>query len=170
MGSRRNDVIFFQRNLEAINWMIANPWVISRSKARKDVERYHFSRVRDRFEFIALEIYEPGGRIPKGYTILSVSRKADKTVAKILDFYFEAPDDVFIAGYLGLKYAADARIGRLEYPAELNFFFSDQPAFKPNIKRKKRLYLYRPSSPDSPLAFVAPRIELNYCDSDTAFT
>jgi GNAT superfamily N-acetyltransferase len=169
-GTRQNAAIYFQRNLKTINWMIANPWVVSGSDAREDVEHYHFSRVRDLFKFIALEIYTPDGLIPKGYVVLSVSRKKNKSVVKILDFYFENSEDTFIAGDLALKYAANYRIYRLEYPTALELFFSGQPALKKDIKRKKRLYLYHPRSHDSPLGKLASKIELNYCDSDTAFT
>jgi hypothetical protein len=38
------------------------------------------------------------------------------------------------------------------------------------LKKKKRQYLFYPKSHDSPLARLAEKIELNYCDSDTAFT
>jgi hypothetical protein len=168
--TRQNAAICFQRNLKTINWMIANPWVVSGSEARKDVEHYHFSRVRELFKFLALEIFAPGGQIPKGYVVLSISRKKNKSVVKILDFYFEDSEETVIAGYLALKYAADYRIDRLEYPTALALYFAGQPALKKAVKRKKRLYLFHPRSHDSPLARLASKIDLNYCDSDTAFT
>lgn len=168
--SRHNATVSFQRNLETINWMIVNPWVVSKSEAREDVGHYHFSRVRELFKFLAFEIFASGGQIPKGYVVLSISRKKNKSVVKILDFYFEDSDDTVIAGYLALKYAAEYRVNQLEYPAALEAFYAGQSLFNQDTKRKKRLYLYRPHSSGSPLAKLASKIELNYCDSDTAFT
>jgi GNAT superfamily N-acetyltransferase len=169
-GTRQNPAICFQRGLKTVNWMIAHPWVVSRSEAREDVRHYHFSRVRDFFSVMALEIYRSDDRSPNGYVVLSVSRKRRKSAVKILDFHFENSEDVSIAGYLGLKFAADHRIDRLECSAALAPFYAGLATLKHDLKHKQRLYLFRPQRHDSPLAKLAPRIELNYCDSDTAFT
>jgi hypothetical protein len=160
----------FHRDLDTVNWMLQNPWVVSRKDAAKDVQNYYFSRVRDLFKLVALEIFAPDGNTRKGFLILSLSHKKNKSVAKILDYYFYDPQDAFIAGYFGIKYAKDLLADRIEYPESLNSFFEEQPFFKRLIKRKKRLYLYYPNSNDSPLAVSAGKIKLDYCDGDTAFT
>jgi hypothetical protein len=150
--------------------MIRNPWVVSRAQARNEVRHYHFSRVRDLFRFIPLEIFAPDGKARKGYLVMSVSRNKNKTILKVLDFYFHNSDDIVIAALLAMEYARDYQADRLEYPAELAVFLGNQPDLIPMIKKKKRLYLFYPQSNCSPLSTVANKIELNYCDSDTAFT
>jgi GNAT superfamily N-acetyltransferase len=169
-AARQDSIISFQRDIKTINWMIRNPWVVSSQETQEDVKHYYFSRIRDLFKFIPLEIFAPDGKARKGYLVLSISCKKNKTKLKVLDFYFHDPNDIFIAGYLALKYAQDYQADRLEYPVGLQTFFGDLTGFKQRIKRKKRLYLFYPRSHDSPLARLAEKIKLNYCDSDTAFT
>lgn len=169
-ATQSDSAVAFQRDVNLINWMIRNPWVVSGSDARADVEHYYFSRVRELFKFIPLEIFAPGGKICLGYLVLSVSCKKSTTTLKVLDYYFHDPKDILAAGGLAVKYAADYRADRLEYPVDLAAFFENQPELRPLIKKKKRLYLFYPQSDCSPLARLAHRIKLNYCDSDTAFT
>ena len=160
----------FHRDLDTVNWMLHHPWVVSRKDAGKDVQNYYFSRVRDLFELVALEIFAPDGKTRKGFLILSLSCKKKKSVVKILDHHFYDPQDAFLAVYCGMKYAKDLLADRIEYPESLNRFFSDLPFLKRLIKRKKRLYLFYPRANDSPLAMSVGKIKLDYCDSDTAFT
>lgn len=169
-ATRPDSAIAFQRDPKLINWMIRNPWVVSAPDARPDVEHYYFSRVRNLFKFIALEIFAPDGLTRLGYLVLSISRKKRTVTLKVLDYYFYDPKDVFAAGWFAAKYAADYRVDRLEYPAALAAFFANRPELKPMIKKKKRLYLFYPRSNSSPLASLAGKIKLDYCDSDTAFT
>jgi hypothetical protein len=150
--------------------MLQHPWVVSRKDTGKDVQNYYFSRVRDLFKLVALEIFAPDGNIFKDFLILSLSDKKNKSVVKILDYNFYDPQDAFIAGYFGIKYAKGLLADRIEYPESLNGFFVEQPFFKRLIKRKKRLYLFYPNTNDSPLAVSAGKIKLDYCDGDTAFT
>ena len=168
--ARQNSIISFQRDIRTINWMIRNPWVVSRQEAQEDAKHYYFSRVRDLFKYIPLEIFAPDEKTRLGYLVLSISRKKKKTTIKVLDYYFHDPKNNFIAGYFAMKYAKDYRADRLEYPTGLKTFFEDQTGLKHRIKKNKRLYLFYPRSSDSSLARLAQKIELNYCDSDTAFT
>jgi GNAT superfamily N-acetyltransferase len=168
--ARRESIISFQRDLRTVNWMIGNPWVISRPDARADVSQYYFSRVRDLFEFVALEIFAPDKIARKGYLVLSISRNKSKTAIKMLDYNFYDSKDLSIAAYLALKYAKEYRADRLEFPAGLENFWPSQTGLSQRVKKKKRLYLFYPRSDSSPLARLANKIQLNYCDSDTAFT
>jgi GNAT superfamily N-acetyltransferase len=169
-AAQQESIISFQRDIKTINWMIRNPWVVSRQDARQDVKHYYFSRVRDLFEFVSLEIFAPDGIARKGYLVLSISRNKNRTTIKVLDYYFHDSKDLFIAGYFAMKYAVEYQAGRLEYPVGLENFCGDQTGLTQRAKKKKRLYLFYPRSNDSPLARLAKKIELNYCDSDTAFT
>jgi len=160
----------FHRDIDTINWMLQHPWVVSKPEAGKDVQNYYFSQVRDLFKLVAMEIYAPDGKTPKGFIVLSLSRKKNKSVVKILDYSLCVPQDAYIAGYFGIKYAKDLLADRIEYPESLNSFFEEQPFFKRMIKRKKRLYLFYSKNNDSPLSMSADKIKLDYCDGDTAFT
>jgi GNAT superfamily N-acetyltransferase len=160
----------FLRDLDVQNWMLQHPWVVSRSEAKRDVKNYHFSQVRDRFNFIGMEFYAPDEKRTGGYMILSVSSRKGKTVVKILDAFLEKFEDTNMAAYTGLKCAIANRAQRLEFPAQISHFYLKQPLLKGHIKKKKRLYLYYPGQAGSPLAQNAPKIKLNYCDGDTAFT
>jgi GNAT superfamily N-acetyltransferase len=168
--ARQDSIISFQRDIRTINWMIRNPWVVSGQEAIEDAKHYYFSRVRDLFKFIPLEIFASDEKTRRGYLVLSISRKKKRTTIKVLDYYFHDPKDNFIAGYFAMQYAKDYRADRLEFPVGLKTFFDDQTGLTHQIKRKKRLYLFCPRSSNSPLARLAEKIELNYCDSDTAFT
>ena len=169
-AARQDSVISFQRDINTINWMIRNPWVVSRQGAQEDVKQYFFSRVRDLFEFVALEIFAPDEQTRKGYLVLSVSRNKNSTTIKILDYYFHDPKDTLIAGYLGMKWSIAYGADRLEYPGGLAAFFENYPDLRQLTKKKKRLYLFCPRSSNSPLAVLAEKVELKYSDSDTAFT
>lgn len=169
-ATRQDSIISFQRDINTINWMIRNPWVVSRQKAQEDVKHYYFSRVRDLFKFVALEIFAPDEQTRIGYLVLSISRKKNRTKIKVLYYYFHDPKDIFIASYIGIKYAKKYVADRIEFPAGLDDFFRNQSGWKRLLKRKKRLYLYYPQRENSRLAALADRIRLDYCDSDTAFT
>jgi GNAT superfamily N-acetyltransferase len=169
-ASRQATDIRFLRDIESINWMISHPWVVSRQEALPDVKHYYFSRVRDLFKFIALEIFTSDGAEHKGYLIMSVSRHKNRTTLKILDYYFFDPQDTIVAVYHALKYAREYRADRLEFPPGPEAYLGNYIPSPHRPKRKKRLYLFHPRSSESPLARLAHQIALDYCDSDTAFT
>jgi GNAT superfamily N-acetyltransferase len=160
----------FTRDVKTVNWMLRHRWVVSQHEAQRDVENYYFSSVRDRFQFIALEVYTVDETSQKGYLVLSVSSRKGKTVLKFLDLFFDDPKDYTIAAYIGLKYAKAYSADCIEYPVRLSNFYKNQPLLNRLIKKKKRVYLYYPNNEDSALAVNAQKIELDYCDSDTAFT
>ena len=160
----------FFRGIKAINWMLQHRWVVSRHEEKGGTENYYFSTVRDLFKYIALEIYSADEKSAKGFSVYSVSRKKGRTSVKILDYHFSDPSDNHIAAYFGLKYAKEFLADRIEFPEHLAGFFINRLSLPKLVKKKKRLYLFCPSSADSPLAVSAPEITLDYCDSDTAFT
>lgn len=160
----------FPRDVQTVNWMLAHPWVLSKKEAPKDVDNYYFSRVRDIFKILAFEFYSVNENTFKGFLVSSISSKKGKTTVKILDYYFDDPNSYSIGSYLGLKIAKENLADLLEYPSQLSGYYRRQPLLKRLIKNKKRLYLYYPRAVNSPLAENASKIELNYCDGDTAFT
>ena len=163
------DPAFF-RGAEAVNWMLKYPWVVSRSDKITDMPNYYFSGVRGIFRYVAIEISSAGAGLPKGFVVLSISHKKEKTRVKILDFHFNNPTDREIAVYLALKYAKIFLADRIEYPDSLEIYFKKTLGFKKLIKKQRRLYMFYPGSSPSPLSDYKGRIALNYCDADTAFT
>jgi len=171
-GARDKDLIdpVFFRGADAVNWMLKYPWVISRNDTITDMPNYYFSDVREIFRYVAIEIGSPGAGQPKGFLVLSISHKKEKTRVKILDFHFNNPEDREIAVYLALKYAKDFLADRIEYPASLEIYFKKTIRFKKLTKKQRRLYMFYPGSSPSPLGVYKGRIALNYCDADTTFT
>jgi hypothetical protein len=160
----------FFRGAETLNWMLQDRWIVSKQEEENEVENYYFSKARDVFKYVALEIYSADEKYFKGFMILSISSKRSKTSIKILDFYFHDPADYDIAAYLGLTYAKKFFADRIEFPEHLADFFKNRLFLKRWVKKKKRLYLFLPNSDESPLAVSAGKTNLNYCDSDIAFT
>lgn len=158
----------FIRGAAIINWMLKYPWIRSSSEGEKKLGNYFFSNVRDFFKFFALEIYAADRKSLKGFLILSVSRHRNRTVIKTLDFLISAAD-LHLIGLATLKHAGKFLADRIEFPAELAFFFRQNRRLKPLLKQRRRLYLYQPKDPGSPLKKSAGKIALKYCDSDTAF-
>ena len=157
----------FIRGVEIVNWMLKHPWVRSSSESEKRVQNYFFSSVRDLFEFTALEIYATDRKSFKGFLILSVSRHKNRTVIKVLDYLIPAIE-LELIGRATLRLARTFLADRIEFPAELEFFFRHNRWLKPLLKKRKRLYLYQPKGDHSPLKKTAGKIILNYCDSDIA--
>ena len=163
------DPAFF-RGAEAVNWMLKYPWVVSRSDTITDMPNYYFSGVREIFRYVAIEISSDRARLPKGFLVLSISHKKEKTRVKILDFHFNDSADCEIAVYLALKYAKAFLADRIEYPGNLEPFFKKTIGFKKLTKKQRRSYMFYPASSHSPLAKYRDKIAFNYCDGDTAFT
>ena len=160
----------FYRDIDWVNWMLNCPWVVSKDVATSPGANYHFASVRDVFEYIALEFYSKQDNRVRGFVALSVSRKKDNTVLKIIDYQLDSSKTIETICAASLKYAARYLADRIDIPPELvpgfqNLFL--QPYF---MGRKKRSYLYHPHTTASPLAACADKIDLNYCDGDTAFT
>ena len=163
------DPAFF-RGVQAVNWMLKYPWVVSGSAKIADMPNYYFSEVREIFRYVAIEINSTAEGLPKGFLVLSISHKKEKTRVKILDFHFNDPTDREIAIYLALRYAKVFLADRIEYPGSLEIYFKKTIGFKKLIKKQSRLYMYYPASSHSPLAVHQGKIAFNYCDGDTAFT
>ena len=160
--------IFF-RGIEAVNWMLQNPWVVSKKSGETKTENFYFSEIRDIFNYIAIEIYRLKDRKPAGFMVLGLSHKKEKTRIKLLDFYLPNKQRPEIVGYLLLKYAKKYLADRVEYPDDLARYFQNLPWAKKLIKKQTRLYLFHPSGNDSPLTVAKGKILFDYCDGDTAF-
>lgn len=65
----------FERGPATIGWMLQYPWIVSRDDTGEDVKNYYFSRVRDRFEFVVLELAGRDGTPTEEFAILSLSTR-----------------------------------------------------------------------------------------------
>jgi GNAT superfamily N-acetyltransferase len=159
----------FFRGIECINWMLRFPWVVSGKERKTGRTRYYFSHVRDIFRYVTIEINSAQKGGPQGFLVLSISHKKKKTRVKVLDYYVNNPADGDIVTYLALKYARGYLADRIEYPANLANYFNQRAEFKKLIKKQSRLYMFYPRDDHSPLAVYRGKINLDYCDGDTAF-
>ena len=166
--SNRHPAPSFYRGIEAVNWMINCPWVVSGNARKSDLPRYYFADVRDIFRYVAIEIDSVHEPDPLGFLVLSISHKKGKTRVKILDFYFDHPADEEIAFYLALEHASGYLADRIEYPCRMANYFNRRAEFKKLIKKQSRLYMFHPQSSHSPLAVCRETIALDFCDGDTA--
>jgi GNAT superfamily N-acetyltransferase len=164
------DVPAFYRDIEMVNWMLKYPWVLTRDTAEVPKENYHFAGARDIFKYIALEVYSKRDNAYRGFLVLSISHKKEKTILKILDYHLENSSDIKIFYGLSLKFAAHHLADRIDIPLEFQNYLETKFLQTYLIKKKKRSYVYHPASPASPLASLADNIDLNFCDGDTAFT
>ena len=160
----------FLRGVEVVNWMLKHPWLVPKSEKKTDVANFYFSVTRKMFTYVAIAISSADSRQPKGYLVLSVSKKKKKTRIKILDFYVNNPEDRKIAACLALRYAKIFLADRIDFPASLEKYFKQMTGFKKLIKKQSHLYMFYPASNHSPLAVYNGKIAFNYCDGDTAFT
>jgi sensor histidine kinase YesM len=158
------------RGVEVVNWMLKHPWLVTKSEKKTDVANFYFSITREMFTYIAIAINSSDSGRPKGFLVLSVSKKKMKMRVKILDFYFNQPEDREIAAYLALRYAKVFLADRIDFPASLENYFKQTAGFKKLIKKQSHLFMFYPASSHSPLAVNKGKIAFCYCDGDTAFT
>jgi GNAT superfamily N-acetyltransferase len=154
----------FLRSAATVGWMIAHPWVVSAEAAGPDLGGYYFSRVREHFAYLPMRVGAAEG------FLVSASRHRGRVHVKLLDLFFHHPADTASARNFTLAVGRRLCADRIDFPMD-PFPRGCAGRFgRRMVKRRRRLYLYRPRSADSPLAAAAGRIALDYCDSDTAFT
>jgi GNAT superfamily N-acetyltransferase len=159
----------FHRGPDAVNWMLAHPWVVSRQEAAPDASPYYFSRVRDLFRFEAYEAYGSNGE-SRGAYVLSVSRHRGRLQVKLLDLFFTDAGDAAAAGIGALERGRALLAHRVELPlAAADPLRACRPLLRLS-RGKSRICLYHPRHTESPLARSAGTIRLDYCDGDSAFT
>ena len=161
---------FFFRGSELINWMLHERWVLSHGDNVPEISGYHFSGIRDIFNFIALKLYYKNQQNYSGFIILCVSSHKGKTVLRVLDHLLKRTDVIPAACAAVLKYARKYQADRVEFSDKMGCYLKRQIFFKRFLKRQKREYLYFPGHEKSPLKRFKKEIRLDYCDGDTAFT
>ncbi len=169
---RQGELPRFCRPVEVINWMLRFPWVFSRDAAADD-DRYYFSTTRELFTFKAFHIYGDDYGDDRstiaGFTVVSILSHKNRTVVKLLDYSFQKPEHEHMALVIALSCASDFGADRIEYAESLHRFIPAELNERRLVKNQRRLFLYHPGAPDSPLARGAGDIVLDYCDGDVAF-
>jgi hypothetical protein len=161
---------FFYRGPELINWMLQERWILSQDDNTQEVSGYHFSGIRNFFNYIALKLYYRNQQNYIGFIILCISSYKGKTVLRVLDHLFKASDVIPGVCAAVLKYAKKYQADRIEFSDKMGDYLNDQTYFKRFLKKQKREYRYFPAYENSPLERAKKMIEFDYCDGDTAFT
>jgi GNAT superfamily N-acetyltransferase len=156
----------FERGSEAINWMLAHPWI--REGAAPMQPPYYFSEAYEGFRYAVLAIAghdQCGG----SFVTLSLLRDRGESKLKVLDLQCgkQDLDDIF---WLIWKYAAKHQADEIEMPAAFESQLALLPLGSGAMKREQRRYLCHPFSQNSPLAAALPELALSLCDGDCAFT
>ncbi len=157
------------RGVDAVNWMLAYPWIVESGQSATEEMDYYFSDARALYRLIALEVYSPDDAY-KGFVVFSVTRKKDQVVLKTLDYRFSNPSEnryaLALAIHFGRQYQADT----IELPAEVADHLLGSLLGRLLLHRKQRICQAMPKNEDSPLAQAWEEIELNLCDGDMAFS
>ncbi|MEM7373067.1 MAG: GNAT family N-acetyltransferase [Bacteroidota bacterium] len=53
----------FRRGASELNWMLHHPWVLSAPAKDEPAQRYYFTSVANRFDFLAMRVYGPENRL-----------------------------------------------------------------------------------------------------------
>jgi hypothetical protein len=156
------------RGVDAVNWMLAYPWVVETGSSVTEHLDYYFSDARSMYRQIAVEVYDSGDHY-LGFAIFSISQQGDKTVLKTRDFCFEQPSYERAVLALVLRYGRTSNAATIELPAEIAAHFKG-PLRRVLLQPKERIYQCMPKNEDSPLAKLWPEISLHLWDGDMAFS
>jgi GNAT superfamily N-acetyltransferase len=166
--------VFF-RGTEAVNWMLAHPWVYSRDEITAahlahEVRHYYFTKTRPLFRYAAYELAAADGNSCRGFVVLSLSRSRRRTVVSLLDYEIHGAAMCRTACALTLAAARNILADRIELPPPLAVPFQNDPLLRRLVKRQSLTGVGYPGRQNSPLAGVMGHVELGLCDGDSAFT
>ncbi len=156
----------FDRDADTVNWMLLHPW-FTEEKADA-VDGYYFGDFRPVFRYLVYRFERDGKSV--GNAVFSVSRKADRTTVKVLDYVLSSDEDRSAAVAQAFEVASRFNADRILFPAE----------FKTNLRRvtlfgrltftRTRPYFCRPKKKDSVLTPVLDDVQLQLTDGDCAFS
>jgi len=158
------------RGGEAVNWMLAYPWILETGNSPTENMNYYFSDTRPLYRLIALELTDPVDGSYLGFVVFSVSQKENGSAVKTLDFKLadasQYPYILALAVHYGKLYASDT----IEIPDEIALPLKTNLIGRLLLQAKKRIYQCHPKSADSPLATAWHEISLHLYDGDMAFS
>lgn len=156
----------FYRGPDVLNWMLKYPWV--RDDVPPSSPPYHFSDIRQRFRYFAVEISTNDN--PLGWVILSVSTADRRTVIKLLD-YAISNEDYRALLWIVSKYARRFQADEIQLPSRAEQEAARLPLARWLLTRAHRHYAcYRQRGEGAALPEDLQAIVLNFCDIDAAFT
>jgi hypothetical protein len=131
---------------------------------------YYFSDVRSVFRNFALELYDTHSGHSRGFLVMSVSKKDERMVLKLLDHSLMDPSNRDILIAVVFRFANQYKVDLVELPEHLNRELEELPFSRWILHVKKRIYQFHPSKQDSPLGLHWKDIRLDYCDGDMSFS
>jgi hypothetical protein len=160
----------FHRDPQIVNWMMQYKWIEEKNSLQEADLKYFFSEISDVFQYIAVKIYSLDWDKYKGFLILSFSKKNLDSVIKVLDYHFYEQDDYKYVVPLALKYAYVLQANYIEMPTCFGTYIQSILWLRSFLRKMQRNYYAYSKNKDSSLEALFNKIELNYCDGDTAFT
>jgi GNAT superfamily N-acetyltransferase len=159
--------LHFCRDASVLNWMLRYPWV--REKIPETHPPYHFSDVRPVFRQLALRIDDRDGA--SGILLVSFSGRTQHRVVRMLDCY--APTEAMYAIFFYVVCTCAARFlaDEVMLPCDIQPELMRHGPTGEMVTWMRRDYLcHRPSDGRSAIPSDVRRLQLSYCDGDTAFT
>jgi len=156
------------RGVDAINWMLACPWVVETGKSVTEGMDYYFSDARPLYRQIAVEIFNRENEY-LGFAVFSVTRKGSGVFLQIRDFRLTQPSCERAVLALALRYARQYRANIIELPTEIAAYLPPKLG-RLLLQRKTRTYQMHPKTEESPLARLWPEITLHLYDGDMGFS
>jgi len=158
------------RGAKVVNWMLKYPWQVEPGKSRTEHFDYHFSDVRKVFRQIALEITSPDGKEYKGYIVFSVSTIRSEIVLKLMDIRLTSRNDERFVLPLVLKFGHMFHTDRIDLPKGQAERLASGILKRVLLHKKFRILQCHPKDDQSSLSKAWPKMQLNYCDGDMAFS
>ena len=156
------------RGVDAVNWMLAYPWVLESGQSVTENMDYYFSDTRSMYRQIAVEVYDAADHY-LGFAVFSVSQQGEKTVLKTRDFRFAQRSYKRALLALALHYGRTYGAATIEFPAEIAVHMPGGLR-KVLLQPKERIYQCMPKFVDSPLARLWFDISFHLWDGDMAFS
>jgi hypothetical protein len=78
--------------------------------------------------------------------------------------------DLHNVALLAWEHARKTRADRIIFPESLAAAMNELPLARLMVHQDARRYMYRPSSPASPLALAVPEVQLDLPDGDYSFS
>jgi hypothetical protein len=160
----------FQRSMEVVNWMIANPWIGNGDRQLECEKEYAFATPGNSFRLIPLRLFTARDRSYLGFLVLSVKKRQGIVTLKLLDHRLSGSEAEKLAAAVLIRYVTEQRVDHFELPAEWGNLLATMTArqLKQN-KRERRYFVCRPKDYRGFLD-VLQRCHLNYWDGDRALT
>ena len=158
------------RGVKVVNWMLKYPWQVEPGRSRTEHFDYYFSDVRKVFRQIALEISSSDGKEYKGYIVFSVSTIRSEIALKLMDIRLTSRNDEKFVLPLVLKFAQMFHADRIDLPKGQAERLAGGILKRVLLHKKFRITQCHPKDDQSPLSKAWPKMQLNYCDGDMAFS